>query len=39
MKLTEKQKRFIDYYIQTGNASESCRMAGYIYYLELKNWI
>ena len=29
MKLTEKQKRFIDYYIQTGNASESCRMAGY----------
>lgn len=28
-KLTEKQKRFIDYYIQTGNASESCRLAGY----------
>lgn len=29
MKLTEKQKRFIDYYIQTGNASESCKLAGY----------
>ena len=29
MKLTEKQKRFIDYYIQTGNATESCRLAGY----------
>jgi len=28
-KLTEKQKRFIDYYIQTGNATESCRLAGY----------
>ena len=28
-KLTEKQKRFIDYYIETGNASESCKMAGY----------
>lgn len=29
MRLTEKQKRFIDYYIQTGNATESCRLAGY----------
>ena len=28
-KLTEKQKRFIDYYIETGNATESCRRAGY----------
>lgn len=27
--LTEKQKRFIDYYIETGNASEACRLAGY----------
>ena len=27
--LTEKQKRFIDYYIETGNASEACRRAGY----------
>lgn len=29
MKLTEKQKRFIDYYIETGNASEAARWAGY----------
>lgn len=29
MKLTEKQKRFIDYYIETGNASEAARRAGY----------
>lgn len=29
MKLTERQKKFIDYYIQTGNATESCRLAGY----------
>ena len=29
MKLTEKQKRFADYYIETGNASESARRAGY----------
>lgn len=28
-KLTEKQKRFIDYYIETGNATEACRKAGY----------
>lgn len=28
-KLTEKQRRFIDYYIQTGNATEACRLAGY----------
>lgn len=27
--LTEKQRRFIDYYIQTGNAAEACRLAGY----------
>lgn len=29
MKLTDKQKRFIDYYIETGNASEAARRAGY----------
>ena len=29
MKLTEKQKRFADYYIETGNAEESARKAGY----------
>jgi phage terminase small subunit len=29
VKLTEKQKRFIDYYIETGNATESARHAGY----------
>lgn len=28
-KLTEKQKRFIDYYVETGNASEACKLAGY----------
>jgi phage terminase small subunit len=28
-KLTEKQKRFADYYIETGNASESAIRAGY----------
>lgn len=28
-KLTEKQKRFIDYFIETGNATESARKAGY----------
>lgn len=28
-KLTEKQKRFIDYYIETGNATEACKLAGY----------
>lgn len=28
-KLTEKQKRFIDYYIETGNATKACKMAGY----------
>ncbi|ABB15541.1 terminase small subunit [Carboxydothermus hydrogenoformans] len=28
-KLTEKQKRFIDYYIETGNAAEAARRAGY----------
>lgn len=27
--LTEKQKRFIDYYIETANATESARKAGY----------
>lgn len=27
--LTEKQKRFIDYYIETGNATEATRKAGY----------
>lgn len=29
MNLTEKQKQFIDYYIETGNASEAARRAGY----------
>lgn len=28
-KLTERQRRFVDYYIQTGNASEAARRAGY----------
>ena len=28
-KLTEKQKRFIDFYIETGNASKASEMAGY----------
>lgn len=29
MGLTEKQKRFVDYYIETGNATEAARRAGY----------
>ena len=29
VKLTEKQKRFADYYIETGNATESAMKAGY----------
>jgi phage terminase small subunit len=29
VKLTEKQKRFADYYIETGNATESAIRAGY----------
>lgn len=29
MELTEKQKRFIDYYIQYGNATEAAKKAGY----------
>lgn len=29
MKLTEKQRRFADYYIETGNAEEAARRAGY----------
>ena len=29
MKLTEKQKRFADHYIETGNATESAVKAGY----------
>lgn len=29
MKLTEKQKRFADYYIETGNATDSYIKAGY----------
>lgn len=28
-KLTEMQKRFIDYYIETANATESAKRAGY----------
>ena len=27
--MNERQKRFVDFYIQTGNASESARKAGY----------
>ena len=27
--MTERQKRFVDYYIQTGNATEAARKAGY----------
>ena len=27
--MTEKQLRFVDYYVQTGNASEAARQAGY----------
>ena len=27
--LTEKQKRFVDFYVETGNASEAARKAGY----------
>lgn len=27
--LTEKQKRFVDFYIETGNATEAARRAGY----------
>ena len=27
--LTEMQKRFIDYYVETANATEACKMAGY----------
>lgn len=29
MELTEKQKRFIDFYIETGNATDAARRAGY----------
>ena len=29
MKLTEKQRRFADYYLETGNAAEAARRAGY----------
>ena len=29
MKLTEKQKRFIDYFVETGNQTEAARLAGY----------
>jgi phage terminase small subunit len=29
VKLTEKQKRFADFYIETGNGAESARKAGY----------
>ena len=29
MKLTEKQKRFCDYYIESGNISEAAIKAGY----------
>ena len=28
-KLTEKQKRFADYFVETGNAAEAARLAGY----------
>ncbi|MGK5506724.1 terminase small subunit [Brevibacillus formosus] len=29
MKLTPKQQKFADYYIETGNATEAYRRAGY----------
>lgn len=29
MKITEKQRKFVDYYIETGNAEESAKRAGY----------
>ncbi len=29
MELNERQKRFVDYYIQTGNATEAAKKAGY----------
>ena len=29
MKLTEKQRRFVDYFIETGNKTEAARKAGY----------
>lgn len=29
MGLTEKQKRFVDYYVETGNATEAAKRAGY----------
>ena len=29
MKLTKKQKDFCEYYLQTGNATEAARKAGY----------
>jgi len=29
VKLTEKQKRFVDFYVETGNATEAARRAGY----------
>lgn len=29
MKLTEKQERFIDYFIEADNAAEAARKAGY----------
>lgn len=29
MKLTEKQRRFVDYYIETGNKTEAAKKAGY----------
>ena len=29
MKLSEKQKRFVDYYVESGNATESAVKAGY----------
>lgn len=28
-KLTEKQKRFIDFYIEKANATDACKLAGY----------
>ncbi len=28
-KLTERQKKFCDFYIETGNAAEAARLAGY----------
>ena len=39
MKLTEKQKRFADYYIETANGTESYRKAGYKFSSDNIAWV